>query len=124
MLITKDHVPPTNYLVVRLCSECMQKNPEACVAAPMPVPFNSMNVAKGFLQGYIQSIMDGEQENESWNHSTNTSSLTDEDGEMHNYSYGIIQVSADVMYNFGDDQKIANQFDDIVKGLFPDGDSK
>lgn len=123
--ITKDNVPPTNFLVVRLCSECMKKDEDACVASPMPMPFKTLNTAKGFLSGLIQSIIDGENDDETWNAQDNTSTLKDDDGEVHNYSYGIIRVSADVVYNYGDDEVIATKFDDIVQGLFDSGnDSK
>lgn len=122
--ITNDNVPNANYLVVRLCSECMKQEPEACVAAPLPMPFPNLYTAKGFLQGHIESIINGEEDNTTWNENTKTSTFIDEDGDTHIYSYGIIKAGFEVMYNFGDDEAISSQFDDIVKNMFPDDTSK
>lgn len=124
-VITPDNVPPTQYLVARLCKDCMERDPEMSIAAPIPMPFPSVSIAKGFLNGLIESIQNGERENETWDYETNTSLVIDEEGEKHVYTYGVIKMHATVAYNFGDDENISSKFDDIVQSLFDqDNDSK
>lgn len=109
--ITADNLPDNNYFIVRMCVHCQDIAED--MAAPMPIPFPSLRLAKANLLGMIEDAMD---DDKSITFVDGVVTRT-EDGEEHKYVQAIIYVSNKIVWRPGDDEQIDSTFNDIISAI-------